>query len=123
MVQEKEVTQGKDEVAVVIDPGITQATEIKALTPIMNPDKKGKERAETKKANRHPNLVPLVTASRKIKKANRHPNLVPLVTASRKPQGDPNLVPVTKDRMMRKMVRQNHHTSKQISTLPSMRRP
>ncbi len=49
MVQEKEATQEKDEVAVVTDPDLTQATETQVPTLIMNPDKKGTERAETKK--------------------------------------------------------------------------
>ncbi len=110
VVQEKEEVQEKDEVAVMTDPELSPATEIKVLTPILNPDKKGKERAETKKANRDPALVPLAIANRKIHAAIAAVKIT-------------LLAPVTKDRIMRKMVRQNHHTSRQISTLPSRRRP
>ena len=66
VVQGKEARQEKDEVAVETDPDLTPATETKVLTPITKPDKKEKERAETKKANRDPALVPLAIASRKI---------------------------------------------------------
>jgi hypothetical protein len=66
VVQEKEAIQEKDEVAVETDHDLTQATEIQVPTPITNPDKKGRERAETKKANRDPVLVPLAITSRKI---------------------------------------------------------
>jgi hypothetical protein len=110
VVQGKEARQEKDEVAVETDPDLTQATKIKVPTPITNPDKKEKERAETKKANRDLALVPLAIASRKIHAATA----VVKITL---------LAPVTKDRMMRKMVRQIHHTSRQISTLPSTRQP
>ncbi len=110
MVQEKEATQEKDEVAVVTDPDLTQATEIKVPTPIMNPDKKGKERVETKKANRDPALVPLAIASRKI-------HAVTVAVRATLPE------PATNVRMTKRAVRQNQHTSKQISTLPSTRQP
>jgi hypothetical protein len=110
VVQEKEVTQEKDEVAVVTDPDLTQATEIKVPTSITSPDQKGKERAKTKKANRDPALVPLAIASRKI-----HAATVAVRTTL------PELA--TNVRMTKRTVRQNQHTSKQISTLPSPRQP
>ena len=92
------------------DPDLSQVTEMITPTPMVIPDKKGKARAETKKANRYPALVPLAIASRKIHAATAEVKI-------------PLPAPVTKDRMMKKMVRQNHHTSRQISTLPSTRRP
>jgi hypothetical protein len=60
VVQGKEARQEKEEVAVETVPGLTPATEIKVPTPITKPVKKGKERAETKKANKDPALVPIV---------------------------------------------------------------
>jgi hypothetical protein len=110
VVQEKEATQEKDAAEVVKDPDLSWATEIRTPTPIMNPDKKGKERAKAKKANRHPDLVPLAIASHKIHAATVAVIITP-------PES------VTKDRMMRKMARPNHHTNKQISTLPLMKQP
>jgi hypothetical protein len=110
VVQEKEAIQEKDEVAVVTDPHLTQATEIQVPTTITNPDKKGKERAETKKANRDPVLVPLAIANRKI-----HAAIVAVIIT--RPE------PATSVRMTKRTVRQNHLTSKQISTLPSTRQP
>ena len=110
MVQGKEARQEKDEVAVETDPDLTQATKIKVPTPITNPDKKEKERAETKKANRDLALVPLAIASRKIHAATA----VVKITLP---------APVTNVRMTKRMVRQNHHTNKQTSTLPLTRQP
>ena len=110
MVQGKEARQEKEEVAVETDPDLTQATEIQVPTPITNPDKKGKERAETKKANRDPALVPLAIASRKIHAATA----VVKITLP---------APVTNVRMTKRMVRQNHHTNKQTSMLPLTRQP
>ena len=109
VVQEKEAIQEKDEVAVVTDPDLTQTTEIKVPTPITKPDQKGKERAETKKANRDPVLVPLASASRKIHAAT-------VAVRTTLPE------PATNVRMTKRTVR-NQHTSKQISTLPSTRQP
>jgi hypothetical protein len=102
VVQEKETTQEKDEVAVVTDPNLTQATEITVPTPILNPDKKGKERAETKKVNRDPALVPLAIASRKI-----HAATVAVKTTLPEP--------ATNVRTTRKMARTKQHTNRQIS--------
>ena len=110
VVQEKEATPEKDEVAVVTDLDLTPATEIKAPTPITNPDQKGKERAETKKANRDPALVPLAIASRKIHAATA----VVKITLP---------APATNVRTTKRMVKQNHHTNKQTSMLPLTRQP
>jgi hypothetical protein len=109
VVQEKEAIQEKDEVAVETDPDLTQATKIQVPTPITNPDKKGKERAETKKANRDPVLIPLAIASRKIHAAT-------VAVRATLPE------PATNVRMTKRTVR-NQHTSKQISTLPLTRQP
>jgi hypothetical protein len=102
MVQEKEVTQEKDEVAVVTEPDLTQATKNKVPTPIMNPDKKGKEKAETKKANRDPALVPLAIANHKIHAAT-------VAVRTTLPE------PATNVRMTKRTVRQNRHTYKQAN--------
>jgi hypothetical protein len=110
VVQGKEAIQEKDEVAVETDPALTQATETKALTPITKPDKKGKERAETKKANKDPALVPLAIASRKIHAATA----VVKITLP---------APATNVRTTKRMVKQNHHTNKQTSMLPLTRQP
>jgi len=110
VVQGKEARQEKDEVAVETVPDLTPATEIKVPTPITKPVKKGKERAETKKANRDPALVPLAIASRKIHAATA----VVKITLP---------APVTNVRMTKRTVRQNHHTNKQTSTLPLTRQP
>ncbi len=110
VVQEKEAIQEKDEAAVETDPDLTQATEIQVTTPITNPDKKGKERAETKKANRDPVLVPLAIASHKILAATA----VVKITLP---------APATNVRMPKRMVRQNHHTNKQTSMLQLTRQP
>ena len=78
VVQEKEDTQEKDEATVVIDPDLTQATEVKVQTPIMNPDKKGKERDDNKKANKDHTLVPLAIENRKIHAAIVAVKITPL---------------------------------------------
>ena len=109
VVQEKEAIQEKDEAAVETDPDLTPATETKVLTPITKPDKKGKERAETKKANRDPALVPLAIANHKIHAAT-------VAVRTTLPE------PATNVRMTKRTVR-NQHTSKQISTLPLTRQP
>jgi hypothetical protein len=65
-VRKKAATQEKDVVEDVIDPDLTRATETKIQTPTVTPNQMGKEKAEAKKANRDPDLVPLATESRKI---------------------------------------------------------
>jgi hypothetical protein len=110
VVQEKETRQEKDEVEVETDPDLTPVTEIKVHTPITKLDKKGKERAETKKANRDPALVPLAIASRKIHAATA----VVKITLP---------APATNVRTTKRMVKQNHHTNKQTSMLPLTRQP
>ncbi len=108
--QEKEATQEKDVAEVVTDPDLAREIETPVPTPITIPNQKEKERVKTKKANRDPDLVPLATDSRKIHAAIA----VLTITLSEH---------VTSVRMTKRMVRQNHHTSKQTSTLPSTRRP
>ena len=63
VVQEKEATQAKDVAEDVTDPDPTRATGTKLQIPMENPNQKGKEKAETKKANRDHDLVPLATES------------------------------------------------------------
>ena len=103
MVQGKEARQEKDEVAVETDPDLTPATETKVLTPITNPDKKGKARAETKKANKDPALVPLAIASRKIHAATAVVQTTPHA-------------PATRDRTTKRMKRIKHLINKPTST-------
>jgi hypothetical protein len=109
-VQEKAATQEKDVAEDGTDPDLTQATETKVQSPTVNPNQKGKGKAETKKENRDPDLVPLVTESRKI-----HAAIAAVIITLPEP--------ATSVRMTKRTVRQNHHTSKQTSTLPSTRRP
>jgi hypothetical protein len=85
---------------VATDPDLPQEIEIPTQTPIKIPNKKGKVRAETKKANRDHALVPLATESRKIHAATA------AVTITL-------LEPATNVKMTKRMVRQNHRTSKQ----------
>ncbi len=94
----------------VTDPDLTRATETKLQTPMENPNQKGKGKAETKKANRDHDLVPLTTESHKT-----HAAIVSVTITLPEP--------AISDRMTKRMVRQNQHTSKQTSTLPSTRRP
>ena len=110
VVQEKETTQEKDVDEDVTDPDPTRATGTKLQTPMENPNQKGKEKAETKKANRDHDLVPLATESHKTHAAT----VAVTITL---------LEPAISDRMTKRMVRQNHHTNKQTSTLPSTRQP
>jgi hypothetical protein len=108
--QEKEATQEKDVAEVVTDPDRTQEIETPVPTPIPIPNQKGKEKVKSKKANRDPDPVPMATESRKIHAA------IAAVTITL-PE------PVTNVRMTKRMVRQNHHTNKQTSTLPLTRQP
>ncbi len=108
--QEKEATQEKDVAEVVTDPDLTQEIETPVPTPITIPNQKEKEEVKTKKANKDPHLVPLATERRKIHAA------IAAATITL-PE------PVTSVRMTKRMVRQNHHTSKQTSTLPSTKQP
>jgi hypothetical protein len=110
VVQEKEATQEKDAAEVVKDLSLSWVTEMNTPPPIVIPNKKGKARVEPKKANRYPALVPLAIASRKIHAATAAVRIT-------LPE------PATNVRMTKRIVRQNQHTSKQISTLPSMRLP
>ncbi len=108
MDQEKEVAQEKDVAEVVTDPDRTQEIETPVPTPIMIPNQKEKERVKTKKANKDPDLVPLATESHKTHAAIA----AVIITLSE---------PAISDRMTKRMVKQNQHTSKQTSTLPSTR--
>ena len=92
----------------VTDPDLTRAAETKLQIPMENPNQKGKGKAETKKANRDHGLVPLATESHKTHAAT----VAVTITL---------LEPAISDRMTKRMVRQNHHTNKQTSTLPSTR--
>jgi hypothetical protein len=103
--------QAKDEIqekvvdAVVTDPDPSRETgttipTVTPETPIL--DQKGKTKAETKKENKHPALVPRAIANRKIHAA----------TAAVKTTLP---APATKDRTMRKMVRTKQHTNRRIS--------
>ncbi len=109
-VREKAATQEKDVAEDVTDPDLTRATETKFQTPTVTPNQKEKGKAEAKKANRDPDLVPLATESRKI-----HAAIVAVIITLPEP--------ATSVRMTKRMVRQNHPTSKQTSTLPLTRRP
>jgi hypothetical protein len=109
-VLEKAATQEKDVAEDVIDPDLTWATKTKIQTPTVIPHQKEKGKAEAKKANKDPDLVPLVTESRKI-----HAVIVAVIITLPEP--------AISVRMTKRMVRQNHHTSKQTSTLPLTRRP
>ncbi len=53
------VASEKDVAEDVTDPDLTRATETKIQTPTVTPNQKGKGKAEAKKANRDPDLVPL----------------------------------------------------------------
>jgi hypothetical protein len=103
--QEKDETREKDVDAVVTDPDPSRDTG--TIIPTANPEtqiqeQKEKAKAETKKANKHPDLVPLAIVSRKIHAATA------AVTITLP-------APATNDRTTRKMARINHHTNKQIS--------
>ena len=110
VVQEKEATQEKDVAEVVTDPDRTQEIETPVPTPTTIPNQKEKERVKTKKANKDPDLVTLATESHKT-----HAAIVAVTIIL--------LEPAISDRMTKRMVRQNHHTNKQTSTLPSTRQP
>ena len=94
--QAKGEIQEKDVDAVVTDPDPSRETEtrippVNPETPIL--DQKGKAKVETKMANKHPALVPLAIASRKIHAATA----VVKITLP---------APVTNVRMTKRMVRE-----------------
>ncbi len=109
-VLEKAATQEKDVAEDVIDPDLTRATGTKIQTPTVIPHQKEKEKAETKNVNKDPDFVPLVNESRKI-----HAAIAAVIITLPEP--------ATSVRITKRTVRQNHHTSKQTSTLPSARQP
>jgi hypothetical protein len=102
--QAKDEIQEKDVDAVVTDPDPSRDTE--TTIPTLNPetpilDQKGKAKAETKKANKHPALVPLAIANRKIHAATA------AVTITLP-------APATNVRTTRKMARTKQHTNRRI---------